>query len=215
MTLDEIGLRYETDKSSAFHCYLDLYDNHFQSIRYGNNRILEIVIFNGDSLRMFSDYFENSEITAFDILDKSQFNGDRIKVLVGDQSNRDFLESFEDNYFDVILDDGSHKMQHQQISMGILFKKLKPGGIYVLEDLHTSYKNYIETQVHGPDLFGVNDTNSTVDFLNGLKTEGGPNVYLSESEYSYLKENVGSVEIVETVRRADNNFSVTSIIIKK
>lgn len=119
------------------------------------------------------------------------------------------------DYFDVILDDGSHKMEHQQISIGVLFRKLKSGGIYVLEDLHTSYKNYIETQSHGLEFFGLNVVNSTVDFLEGLKIGNGPNVYLTESEYSYLKGNVKSVEIYETARRADNNFSMTSIIIKK
>jgi hypothetical protein len=215
MTLDEIGLRYETDKSSAFHCYLDLYDECFQTIRNGKNQILEIGIFNGDSLKMFSDYFENSVITAFDILDKSQYQSERTKVLIGDQSDRNFLDSFHDGYFDVILDDGSHKMEHQQISIGVLFRKLKSGGIYVLEDLHTSYKNYIETQSHGLEFFGLNVVNSTVDFLEGLKIGNGPNVYLTESEYSYLKGNVKSVEIYETARRADNNFSMTSIIIKK
>ena len=216
MTLDQIGLRYNTDKSSAFHNYLSLYDKHFSNIRYSSNNVLEIGILSGDSLNMFTDYFENSIITAFDILDKQSLkNNSRQNILIGDQSNRDFLNSFEDDYFNVILDDGSHRMEHQQISIGVLFRKLKSGGIYVLEDLHTSYSNYTETQVHGPTLFGLTGTNSTVDFLNGLKDSNGPNTYLTATEYSYLKENVASLEIVETARRADNNYSITSIIIKK
>ena len=42
--------------------------------------------------------------------------------------------------FDIIIDDGSHKMNHQQISFDVLFPHLKSGGIYVIEDLHTSVK---------------------------------------------------------------------------
>lgn len=216
MTLDQIGLKYNTDKSSTYHNYLNLYDQYLNSIRYNENNVLEIGILNGDSLNMFTEYFEYSTIVAFDILDKRSLCGNvRNIILTGDQSNREFLNSFNDDQFDVILDDGSHRMEHQQISIGVLFSKLKSGGTYILEDLHTSYETYIETQVHGLSLFGLTNSNSTVEFLNGLRASNGPNSYLTAAEYKYLKNNIKSLEIVETARRADNNFSVTSIIIKK
>jgi len=215
LSLDEIGLRYNTDKSSDFHNYLDLYDKTLESIRYKNNNILEIGILNGDSLFMFGEYFTRSRIFAFDIQDKKYLKKENFEILVGDQSDRKFLSDFSDNFFDFIIDDGSHKMEHQQISIGTLFKKLKSGGIYILEDLHTSLPNYIETINHGTSLFGITEENRTIDFLNGLKNEDGPNKYLTEDEYKYLKDNVFSLDIIETSRRNDNNLSITSVIIKK
>jgi hypothetical protein len=215
MTLDQIGQQYNTDKSSVFHNYLNLYDDRLKEIRHNKNNILEIGIFNGDSIRMFTEYFDNSKIIGFDIDDKSHLTGnERNVILVGDQADRNFLNKFEDDYFDVILDDGSHVMEHQQISIGVLFKKLKSGGIYIVEDLHTSVLEYIETKNIGRDFFGVNEDNSTIDFINGLKSKNGPNNYLSTDEYDYLKENIKSIEIIETARRASDNFSITSIIIK-
>ena len=161
LTLDQIGLKYNTDKCSSFHNYLSLYDKEMCGIRNSSNKILEIGVLFGDSLKVFSEYFNESEIYAIDIENKSQFSTDRVKIFQADQSDRQFLESnFQDEFFDIILDDGSHKMDHQQISFGSLFKKLKKGGIYIIEDLHTSLPEYIETVAIGKHFFGLNDDNS-------------------------------------------------------
>ena len=106
-------------------------------------------------------------------------------------------------------------MEHQQVSFGALFKKLKSGGAYIIEDLHTSFDNYLENISHGPNLFGIEPDNRTTDFLNGLISGNGDNKYLTEEEYQYLSENIQSISIKETSRKSDGEFSVTSIIIKK
>lgn len=218
IALDQIGILVGTDKASNHHKYLDHYDELFKNLRNDNINFLEVGILFGQSTKMFKEYFSNGTIYAFDIDDKTHLNDDRIKIMIGDQSNREFLNSFEDNFFDIILDDGSHRMDHQQISIGTLFKKLKSGGIYVLEDLHTSNINHIETKVHGLGLFNLteNGENNTISFLNGLLLEeNGPNYYLTPEEYTYLKENVKSLEIKQTASRSDNDLSITSWIIKK
>jgi hypothetical protein len=217
LTLDQIGLKYKSDKSSEFHNYLNLYDSYLNDIRYNNNNILEIGILNGDSLKIFSEYFENSKINAFDIFDKTNIVVNNCNILIGDQSDRNFLNEIGDN-FDVILDDGSHKMNHQQISLGVLFKYLKSGGIYILEDLHTSLENYVETINYGKELFGLNEScdNNTIDFLKSIKSKSNiKNYYLSDDELNYLINNIESVEIIETAYRYEGNKSITSIIKKK
>lgn len=229
LTLEQIGLKYNSDKSSVHHKYLDLYDKHFSGIRYDENNILEIGIFNGDSLKIFSEYFENSNLYAFDVFDKRSISINNCNISVGDQSDRNFLNSFSDIRFDMILDDGSHKMSHQQISLGILFKFLKPGGIYVIEDLHTSLPDFVENINYGISYFGLNETgdNNTIDFIK--KIGDGKNHYLTEEEIEYLKNNIKSVDIIETAERdvdiywqangkttkPSSDKSITSIIIKK
>lgn len=226
LTLDQIGLKYNSDKSSTHHKYLDLYDKYFSDIRYDENNILEIGIFNGDSLRIFSEYFENSKLYAFDIMDKRNLDIKNCNITVGDQSDRNFLNSFSDIEFDIIIDDGSHKMDHQQISFGFLFKFLKSGGIYVIEDLHTSLPDFVENINYGKSYFGLNETsdNNTINFIENRL----PNYYLSNDEVSYLNDNIKSVDIFETSERnidilegKQEGFktikykSITSIIIKK
>ena len=41
---------------------------------------------------------------------------------------------------DIIIDDGSHINEHVIRTFQYLFPKLKPGGIYVVEDTQTSYR---------------------------------------------------------------------------
>jgi ubiquinone/menaquinone biosynthesis C-methylase UbiE len=215
LTLNEIGLKNKSDKSSEYHDYLNLYDKYFYAHRNKNINFLEIGILFGDSLKIFDEYFVNANITAIDIEDKSHLSKSNIEIIKGDQSDRNLLNGFEDNKFDIILDDGSHNMVHQQISLGALFKKLKSGGLYVVEDLHTSYHEYRENIMYNNRLFGLTNDNSTVDFLNGITNKINKNKYLTTEEYEYLCENIESIEIFETSRKNNNEFSITSIIKKK
>jgi hypothetical protein len=216
-TLNDLGLRAGTDKSSAYHNYLSLYSTHFSHIRERENRILEIGILKGESLKIFETYFPNSEILGIDIHDKKAFETDRIKTICADQSDINFLSSFEDSSFDVILDDGSHRLDHQQISFGYLFSKLKPGGIYIIEDLHTSLLTYTETVRYGLDMFGIlsDGSNSTIDFLRGLEAGSGPNHYLPAELYDVIVSQISTVGVVETANRGGTDVSITSVIYKK
>lgn len=215
LALNEIGVKYNSDKSSEYHNYLDLYDKHFSSFRNENINVLEIGILFGGSLDIFYEYFPKASIYAIDIQDKTHLKKDRVNIFVGDQSDKSLSENFADDFFQVILDDGSHKMEHQQKSFGYLFKKLKSGGIYIIEDLHTSYEEYRENIMYNNELFGLTKDNSTIEFLNGLTDNIEKNKYLTDDDYHYLKDNIESIEIIETSRKSDNEFSVTSIIRKK
>ena len=59
----------------------------------------------------------------------------------GDQGDEQFLDSMarELGPFDIIIDDGSHMSHHVLASFNALFPHVRPGGIYVIEDLGTSY----------------------------------------------------------------------------
>lgn len=65
MTLDEIGLKYNTDKSSRAHGYLDFYEKYFPKDLQG--RILEIGVMDGYSLKMWNEYYSKAEIIGIDI----------------------------------------------------------------------------------------------------------------------------------------------------
>jgi hypothetical protein len=62
-------------------------------------------------------------------------------MIVGDQSNvGDLTRALAARGpFDVIVDDGGHTMKQQITSLCKLFPSLPPGGIYVIEDLQTSF----------------------------------------------------------------------------
>jgi hypothetical protein len=78
-----------------------------------------------------------------------EFNGDCARrhellvdaMIVGDQSNIGDLDRTlaARGPFNVIVDDGGHTMKQQITSLRTLFPSMPPGGIYIIEDLHTSF----------------------------------------------------------------------------
>ena len=118
--------------------YYRHYDTHFEARKNDEMNVLEIGIQHGGSLRMWTKYFANGKVTGVDNdphCKDLDVNG--ATVVIGDQSNPEFLAQFVG--FDIIIDDGGHTMEQQQVSFKTLFPLLKQGGIYVIEDLHTSY----------------------------------------------------------------------------
>lgn len=96
----------------------------------------------GGSLRTWYGFLPNARIYGADINPAPHLDNDRISTHVMDQGDPEaiakFLESIGDVEFDVIVDDGSHKPDHQQVSFGCLFPRLKSGGLYIIEDLLTN-----------------------------------------------------------------------------
>ena len=119
--------------------YLDIYERHFDSIREDVGNVLEIGVQGGGSVRMWADYFPNAVIDGVDISPKClSVSTDRINIHIGDQSDRGFLSGL--GSYDIIIDDGGHTMGQQQASLSELWDgHLSDGGIYVIEDLTTSY----------------------------------------------------------------------------
>ncbi|WP_158923697.1 class I SAM-dependent methyltransferase [Acidisphaera sp. S103] len=142
MSLDEIGLKYGTDKASSHHDYLRFYEQFLSPLREEKLNILEIGIFNGASLRMWEEYFSNSTVVGADINGLTRrFARDRVAVEILDQSNIEHLTQLATKHgpFDIIIEDGAHLWEHQITSLRTLFPFIKDNGLYIVEDLQTNY----------------------------------------------------------------------------
>lgn len=116
--------------------FIEAYQKHFAGLK--PKRVLEIGVQGGGSLKIWRDMFPEAEIIGVDTDEKcKEYEGDRIKVVIGDQAQVKFLETLGN--FDIIIDDGGHTMVQQQVSLKWLMNQLNEGGVYVIEDLHTSY----------------------------------------------------------------------------
>jgi len=145
--LVELGRIYvESDK--WLHGFLPYYRKHCGSRRFRRNLILEIGVggdsdshLGGGSLRIWRDYFPRSRIIGIDIHPKSIRLGPRVSTALADQgSSADLLGILETaGDPDIIIDDGSHVGDDVWASFSILWPRLRPGGLYVIEDLHTSF----------------------------------------------------------------------------
>jgi len=141
-TLDELGLKYGTDKSSNGHNYLKYYDMFFSPIRGKDILLLEIGTWEGASLKMWDEYFYNRKlIVGADIDEKEQYRTPSIWTIECDQSKVDHLDNVGIIHgpFDIILDDGSHDADHQILTFETMFPYVKPNGFYVIEDTLCSY----------------------------------------------------------------------------
>jgi hypothetical protein len=123
--------------------YPEVYERHFSRFRNKPLRMLEIGVFRGGSLEMWREYFgPQAMIFGVDInSDCASFVDAPNQVRIGSQDSPDFLRSVvqEMGGVDIILDDGSHIARHQRASFDILFPLLAEGGLYAIEDMHTSY----------------------------------------------------------------------------
>ena len=123
--------------------YFDVYDRHFSRFRNKEVVIVEIGVSQGGSLQMWKNYFGNkAKIYGVDIDPQcKQLEEENIEIFIGSQADRNFLRTIKNSIpaIDILIDDGGHTMQQQIVTYEELFDKVKPDGVYLCEDLHTSY----------------------------------------------------------------------------
>lgn len=143
--LDALAISAETDKSSKRHDYMRFYEHLLTPYKDKTFSMLELGVGlpsrKAPSLRTWKAYFPNARIVGADIRRVSKdFEEDRIHIEIGDASKPRFLKRVFRTYTpSIILDDASHFWSHQIIGFETLFPMLPPGGIYIVEDVHTSF----------------------------------------------------------------------------
>ncbi|MCF8459091.1 MAG: class I SAM-dependent methyltransferase [Flavobacteriales bacterium] len=123
--------------------YFDIYDRHFNRFRNKEIVILEIGVSQGGSLQMWKDYFgDKAKIYGIDVDPRCKdLEEENITIFIGSQSDRKFLREVKKQMppIDILIDDGGHTMKQQIVSYEELFETVKVDGVYLIEDLHTSY----------------------------------------------------------------------------
>jgi hypothetical protein len=154
--------------------YFEIYDNHFKRFRGKEVVIVEIGVFHGGSLQMWKHYFgDKAKIYGIDINPRvKELEEENIKILIGSQSDRNFLREVKDKLppIDILIDDGGHKMNQQIVSFQELYPKIKPDGIYLCEDLLTSYQ-LINGGGHKRRGSFIEFTKTWIDQLNAYYSE--------------------------------------------
>lgn len=167
---NELGTKYNTDKVYAHH-YDEIYDFYLKEFYERNGAMLEIGIFQDSSLNMYLELFKNAYVYGIDIgFEKESPN---YKVFKCDQSNELDLINVKQEVIDgnknlfYINDDGSHVPEHQLLSFNILFPLLIPGGIYIIEDVGTSYLSGQECYGY-PLNYGYQNENNIVEIFKNV-----------------------------------------------
>lgn len=151
--LDKLALKYNSDKYGK-HFYTKIYEKFMSKKKNENINLFEIGIGGyvqgkdysdpykgGESLKMWRDYFKKGTICGLDIYEKKLVLGSRVNIYKGSQTDPKVLNKIikEQKKFDYIIDDGSHINKDVIFTFEYMFKSLKEGGYYFVEDTLTSY----------------------------------------------------------------------------
>jgi 23S rRNA U2552 (ribose-2'-O)-methylase RlmE/FtsJ len=159
-----------------------------------NPVIMEIGVSKGGSLDMWNYYFEGQcQIYGVDIDPNCKaFEAGNITILIGDQSDPQFLKQIRETVpkIDIFLDDGSHVMSHLIATFRGLYQHVKPGGVYMVEDLHTAYWPSFEGGLGKPNTF-IEYSKKIIDELNGF--------YIPDKPQSDMSKTLGSLHYYDSI----------------
>lgn len=199
--LDELGIRYGTDKSSKHHDYCKVYEHYFMPLKDAPIVFVEIGIGGyefpdrgGESLRMWNAFFANASINGIDIHPKNFYISERVQLYFKPAA----VDVISNLTPDIIIDDGSHINAETITNFKQCFPYLKSGGFYCIEDVHCSY--WEENFAGNPD---PESALSTMGFFIRLAHQLNDHVLQEQ----YKTEYAGQFEFV--------HFYKEMIIIKK
>jgi len=153
--------------------YFEVYERHLSRFRDKEIHVLEFGVFHGGSLQMWKQYFGGkARIYGADIAPQCQsLEEERIQIFIGDQADPAFHKTLRAQIprIDILIDDGGHSMEQQLVTFRELFHHIADDGVYICEDLHTSYWPRFEGGLRRPGTF-IEFSKELIDQLNAWHT---------------------------------------------
>lgn len=180
--------------------YFDIYHRYFSRYRATDCVVVEIGVGQGGSLQMWKAYFgEKARIYGIDINPECKaFEEDQIEILIGSQADRAFLALLKEKLprIDILIDDGGHYMEEQIITFEEMYPHLSPVGIYLCEDVCTSYWEAYGGGFQKPGTF-IEYSKQLVDRLNAAHALNKPELYDAFTESTLAVHFYNSVVVFE------------------
>ncbi len=219
MSLLDIALKHGTDK--AEHGFCEIYERRLGDRRLEPLKVLEIGVFYGASLRMWREYLPNAEIHGVDLDVKRCGDVEGATLHQMDANDTKELAKLSEKHgpWDLVVDDGSHTMKHQQSTFLALWPHVKPGGFHVIEDIHTSFLPKLESC--SADAHNEKLVHTTFRMVESLKYEKAfHSKYVTAQKFDEIRQSVEHVTIwvrlpLEHSYDYTSDNSMTSMIRKK
>lgn len=157
-----------------FH-YFDIYERHLKRFRGTSPVMLEIGVFKGGSMEMWKEYFGHGcQIIGIDIdPDCKKHESKDVEIFIGSQDDPEIINNIFSKYpkIDIVLDDGSHQMHHMISSFELMYDRLNPNGVYMVEDTHTCYWKEYGGSLRKDSSF-IEFAKKKIDEINATHTRG-------------------------------------------
>lgn len=225
---DEFGSDKGNNLSS--HGYTRIYSRLFERMRQREIILLEMGLLRADmdgrrltnaaegrtgasgtlapSLEMWRAFFPKARLYGFDIDDFSDVFIERCTIVRGDMSSAVDLGQLVQiigKPIDIVIDDASHVSHHQQIALGHLFPYVRPGGMYIMEDLHWQ-----------DSTLEVSGAPKTRDILRRLQAIGiFESPFLTMQQCKYVAANLEALRLYDSsTREVDDGTDALAILTK-
>jgi predicted O-methyltransferase YrrM len=201
-----------TSDKIFWHGYINFYETFF--LDFHPTKIAEIGVLNGNSIRWLQNRFPNAKIIGADILpiNSNWPTHDNVSYIQMDQSKKSDVEKlFSMGPFDLIIEDGSHIPEHQVLSLLLGITSLNRGGIYILEDIHTSHpaKNTIGNALS--ILLAIDHCKRIRQAISKEKaTAIAKNSLLTPEEVLFLDKNLNSISLYRRAHLPDHCYACES-----
>ena len=206
-TLREIFDSLDNRLIHKWNHYIEIYDRYFSKYRDTEVVILEIGVSQGGSIDMWKEYFgPKAKFYGIDINPRSvEFNEPNVEILIGRQEDRNFLRSVKQKIpkVDILIDDGGHTMIQQITTFEELFDHVKDDGIYLCEDVHTSYMFAYHGGYKKKDTF-IEYTKNFIDSLHGWFSESKSKLDVNEfTRHVYSVHFYTNIVVIEKQNMAE------------
>jgi hypothetical protein len=128
--------------------YFEIYHRHLAKFVGRDPVVVEIGVFSGGSLPMWRQYFgPGCRVHGVDIDPECKaFEDDNVTIHIGDQADRALWNRFREAVprVDILIDDGGHSPEQQSVTLEEMLPHLRPGGVYICEDVHGSGNGFAE-----------------------------------------------------------------------
>jgi hypothetical protein len=189
----------KTLKIHKWHHYFKIYDKHFKRFIGKNPTVLEIGVDRGGSLEMWNYYFDNKcTIYGIDINPDclnvpEKLQSDNIHISIGDQENRNFWQDYlkDKPKFDIVIEDGGHQMNQQIVTYEELYDNVSDNGVYLCEDLHTSYWNEYGGELNKKGTF-IEYSKNFIDMINFYHIRAVPSsdIFIKSKKFRQITNSI-------------------------
>lgn len=206
-TTREIWENELTRYTSKWEHYFEIYDTWFAKFVGKSPVVVEIGIDCGGSIEGWNKFFgEGTQIIGVDNRPKFQ-PFDNISIAVGNQGDETFWEYFVSQCppVDVVIDDGSHYMNDQIITFEKLFPHVKEGGVYFIEDTHSSYWN--DKMGNPPSAWGggYKEPHTFIEYMkNMVDVLHDDHIPRESPDFAYLRPFLNAYRSVKAVHFYDS-----------
>tara|TARA_Y100000590_G_C15597054_1_gene968455 strand:- start:161 stop:853 length:693 start_codon:yes stop_codon:yes gene_type:complete len=218
---DLLALGKQFKSTKEWTGFLEIYSKYFEDYKDKEINILEIGIDKGESLKIWRKYFSKAKICGIDIID-IDFKIEGVDIIKADQTDKKALKEICEKYknFDIIIDDGSHRSKQIIISLNFLFDYLNNNGLYVIEDLQTSYfprfgGSRINLKKKGTSMNFLKSITDSINYENNDKPFFRSKKFDGMIKYIHFYQNVAILKKGKSISYFYKNIKKSNTIINK